>query len=449
MAYEDKDGTEGISEETERAFLDWFHAHGGRHPKIQYPSRETINGVRGAVAVEDIESEEVMITVPRKLMISSEDCNACPYLNPVFEGLPEIFQDEDMKLAFFLVNEKLKGHQSFWAAYLSMLPRPLTICEWSSEELEQLQDTQLVDRSHRRAVTLRNTFNNAKIAIEAKFPEHLNWSHFSLPNFLWAWRTIQARAFGRFLPWTALVPFADCLNHANVPVKYSYDSNCNFLMRPTKSNRYPKGQEVYNSYGRRDNKHLLLEYGFCLLNNEWEYIDFPVSPYTCLSPSKNRLELLRLASYSKSTIKLYWNKFGEQLLLYYRLQHIPEHFLEEGLAWKAWSQPLTLESEMAALSRMRADIQGWIDQFPTSLDYDLGLLQACSEGHTSIALNYRITRKRILQQQLEWIDGLRPLVEKLQNSLRECVGDGKGGLPSKEPAEKYLKSLFEHYHEKR
>lgn len=29
-----------------------------------------------------------------------------------------------------------------------------------------------------------------------------------------------ARAFGRRLSWNALVPFADCLNHSNVQVRY-------------------------------------------------------------------------------------------------------------------------------------------------------------------------------------------------------------------------------------
>ena len=51
-----------------------------------------------------------------------------------------------------------------------------------------------------------------------------------------------ARAFGRRLQWTALVPFADCLNHGNVGVKYDYDVDGNGLFRmfPTGRNRYPK-----------------------------------------------------------------------------------------------------------------------------------------------------------------------------------------------------------------
>lgn len=50
----------------------------------------------------------------------------------------------------------------------------------------------------------------------------------------------QARAFGRRLPWTALVPFADCLNHSNVQTKYDYnvDENQTFRLFPTGINSY-------------------------------------------------------------------------------------------------------------------------------------------------------------------------------------------------------------------
>lgn len=37
--------------------------------------------------------------------------------------------------------------------------------------------------------------------------------------FDFAWSTVQARAFGKRLKSSALVPFADCLNHGNVQTK--------------------------------------------------------------------------------------------------------------------------------------------------------------------------------------------------------------------------------------
>jgi hypothetical protein len=89
---------------------------------------------------------------------------------------------------------------------------------------------------------------------------------------------VLARAFGRRLPWSSLVPFADCLNHNNVATKYDFDvevdgvKNNLFRMFPTGENAYPMGGEVFNSYGRRKNDNLLIDYGFAMLNNMWEEV---------------------------------------------------------------------------------------------------------------------------------------------------------------------------------
>lgn len=60
--------------------------------------------------------------------------------------------------------------------------------------------------------------------------------------------------------------------------KYDFNvgGNQTFRLFPTGSNRYPTGSEVFNSYGRRDNRHLLMEYGFAILDNEWETFLFHV-----------------------------------------------------------------------------------------------------------------------------------------------------------------------------
>ena len=99
--------------------------------------------------------------------------------------------------------------------------------------------------------------------------------------FKFAYNTIQARAFGRRLPWTALVPFADCLNHSNVQTKYDYhiDKNGMFRLYPTGENHYIQGYEVFNSYGKRANDNLLMDYGFAMMGNEWDEVEYSL----CLS----------------------------------------------------------------------------------------------------------------------------------------------------------------------
>lgn len=161
--------------------------------------------------------------------------------------------------------------------------------------------------------------------INRRFPEQFPVEEFTFENFKFSWNTIQARAFGRRLPWTALVPFADCLNHTNVQTKYDYqvDQNGKFRLFPTGDNCYYKGGEVFNSYGRRHNENLLLDYGFAMMDNEWDevfsyimhfcwlvtvtipflkQIEFPVAVESSDDSFSLRCRVLHFMGYSASTL---------------------------------------------------------------------------------------------------------------------------------------------------
>ncbi|CAN0586241.1 unnamed protein product, partial [Ectocarpus sp. 12 AP-2014] len=58
----------------------------------------------------------------------------------------------------------------------------------------------------------------------------------------------------------------------NPAIRYDFDvgGNGTFRLFPSGNNRYPRNSEVLNSYGRRANDNLLLEYGFAMLDNEWD-----------------------------------------------------------------------------------------------------------------------------------------------------------------------------------
>ena len=119
-------------------FTNWLKENGAVYSKIEFPSNETESGVRGAIANEDIESNEVMLQIPIHLMM-------CP---------PIIFQDRDigdllrknhdllhgdLLLAVYIMHEMLKKESSFYFPYLQIIPPPFNISEWSTEELKNLQ----------------------------------------------------------------------------------------------------------------------------------------------------------------------------------------------------------------------------------------------------------------------------------------------------------------------
>jgi len=173
------------------------------------------------------------------------------------------------------MNERRKGAESFYAPFLNILPEPGSASLWAQDQLQQLQDEQLLLRAKNKKRSLEGLYLRTLPPLCEKYPHLFTLEEFPFEEFRFAWHCVQARAFGRRLPWTAMVPFADCLNHSNVQTKYDYNVNDNGLFRlfPSGKNSYPKGSEVFNSYGKRANENLLLDYGFALLDNEWDQVD--------------------------------------------------------------------------------------------------------------------------------------------------------------------------------
>ena len=147
-------------------------------------------------------------------------------------------------------------------------------------------------------------YNRTILSLNLRFPNIFPLEEFPLESFVFSWNTIQARAFGKRLPWTALVPFSDCLNHSNVQTKYDFDVDSNKLFRlfPTGDNFYGKGSEVFNSYGRRSNENLLLDYGFSMLDNEWDDFEIQLCADCDEQHFPSRSRVLNLLGFSCSQV---------------------------------------------------------------------------------------------------------------------------------------------------
>jgi hypothetical protein len=66
-----------------------------------------------------------------------------------------------------------------------------------------------------------------------------------------------------------------------------------FRLFPTGENRYAKGTEVFNSYGRRPNDNLLIDYGFAMEDNEWD----SVRAHVCMHIHSQTYAYIRLQLY--------------------------------------------------------------------------------------------------------------------------------------------------------
>ena len=284
-----------IDDEDIARFKQFLTENGAKWPKIDWPSNETESGIRGAVALEDIATNEHMLEIPEHLMMSpprAYESDIGPYLK---QNQDIIKPDSDVFLTIFIMSERRKGINSFFYPFLKILPEPGSVAHWSDDELRALQDEALLVRAKGRIQLVQNTFRRTVGVLSVRHPEIFPPDQFTIENYKFCWYSIMARAFGKRLPWTSLVPFADCLNHTNVQTKYDYnvDSNGTFRLFPTGKNSYPKGTEVFNSYGRRPNNNLLMDYGFSMENNEWDRVEItltlPESEHLPLYETKRRI----------------------------------------------------------------------------------------------------------------------------------------------------------------
>ena len=149
-------------------------------PKLRWPevpradddaaTEATGGAIRGCIAVEAVASDEVMITVPRKLVICPPLCFECDALKRCYAGNPSLFKgDHDTVLCLYLMRERLRGDASFWKPYLDIMPWPGGVGDWSDEELSELQDPVLLDEARRRTPSLRCAWRRL---LERCGPEH-------------------------------------------------------------------------------------------------------------------------------------------------------------------------------------------------------------------------------------------------------------------------------------
>ena len=263
---------EAVCGEIERALVAWAVSKGADVSRIEWPVDDGYGG-RKVMTRGVVEAGTPFVRVPEALMMTE----SMAMRGAFGEELLRRNVRGDAALALFVLFEAKKGEASEFYPYLRSLPgEPGTICDWSSEELEELWDHELVDKAEARNKFLEETYERIFFSERNNSNDVLSdrdW--FDRKRFRYAWQIVQSRAFGRRLKESALVPLADLLNHSE-GADTSYDLKDGvFSMCPT--SQTVQG-EALNRYGVcASNAKLLLDYGFATENNSRDEIRLPVS----------------------------------------------------------------------------------------------------------------------------------------------------------------------------
>lgn len=397
------------------------------------------------MATADVACGEPFLEVPLRLMICPPTILADPVAGEALERCEETVYGDSAIAAFLMLQRRL-GAASFWAPYVASLPEPRVLCDWSAQAVEALHDPRLADRAGMRLARQKSIYTRVfEKCLCVREPELFGSGWATFAEFRWAWEVVQSRAFGKRLPWAALVPFADSLNHANVPTKYALDpagaeDERTFKLFSTAPGGTPLGAEAFNSYGRRPNDNLLLDYGFALADNEWDTVDWPAE----LDPNESaalrlqkrallrgpRLSLPKIRLRRAEGLSLEAVRFCRVLALtgddMRAIERAPPQLAAVGAV------PVHAANERAALRAMRGRLADMEAQWPTPLVADeaaLAAAEAAGAGDRDAfealcALRYRVSRKGIVCAQRRAVEVAEEALEALLAG--QAVGSGIG-----------------------
>jgi len=325
LVFEGLDTVRGRDADLDTRFLRWCKEKGILAPKLEYPFFNP-DGIRGLGARCDLVDGEPLVQVPEEMLLTPSVAKQDPVVGHIFAADDILFDDADVLLGSYLAYQRSLGEASMYAPWIAVMPTHIEcLPAWSAEELGELQDPSLELEAEERRDSLADTAKTLTTELLRRYPECLSAATFTPEVVAWGIQTVSARAYGRRLREAALVPMADAFNHGSARVKYGMarltqravgaadgegaageagasasgdkgdakgpervdaaasddaEADCDspapgtrvFRIWPSNGQRYAAGEEVHNSYGRRDNKHLALEYGFATLDNEWDAV---------------------------------------------------------------------------------------------------------------------------------------------------------------------------------
>jgi len=342
----------------------------------------------GGIAGTEIKTGDALFRVPVSLVITKETVAKAPwaaYQHWSFDREP---------LMVWLVTESA-DKESFWAAYLSLLPQDFTSFPlyWSEEDLAELQASSLRESVLSTKKLLQQAYARLKQNLldpnASLFPAGVTYE-----QYLWAYCVASSRSwnFGNDF---ALVPLGDLLNHQSDAGMPGIDITGQYI-EVNATRDYAKGDQVFISYGNKSNSELLGTYGFILEDNPHEaaIINFQLRPTNLAIGIVE--PLLRKADPAFNLVRLVPNYRPDGLLRAFRIANMDFDDLKHTSELIA-GRPISLKNEAMAYRTAIASLSNLFKAFPTSVEEDSKLLEGELTPNRRAAILIRRSDKQIIQ----------------------------------------------------
>ncbi|CAG8523434.1 1737_t:CDS:10 [Funneliformis mosseae] len=274
-----------IQEDNWTNFREWLKRKG--FPKTNLTLAEFQDTGRGMMATRNISAGEIIISVPKKFLLTHDSLRDQYYRHPMKFSAHQF-------IALYLILEYKKGTQSNIYPYIDMLPKdfdnmPLT---YGKEIFDLLPYNVKVDVESQRAKFERD-YTGIKKFLDGK-PDVQ--SKISREDYLWGWLCVNTRCIYLETKSSydvkdhiAIAPFLDFLNHSHeskIKGEFNHMTQCYEITTLTP---YKKGNQVFINYGPHDNFFILMEYGFVIPNNPYNYVSLDKEFFEISFPGESEL----------------------------------------------------------------------------------------------------------------------------------------------------------------
>jgi len=343
---------------------------------------------RGVLAKSNILKDEILMTIPKDCLISLETVLETSYGKKIGEFMyNELNSPKHCLLSSFLLYEEKNPKYKY---YFDLLPKDFSNFPifYTNKELEYLKGSPFLSQILEKKEDMKNDYN--------KLCEYLpDFKQFSYLKFIEARVLISSRIFGISIKENktdVLAPFADLLNHKRPrQTQWYYDDNLqSFVIQATENIK--EGSEIFDSYGKKTNARFLLNYGFCLDDNDTsEYlltVDFnDTYPLFDLKKNffQNEYELVRTFNlnnnfYESQIIELLsFLRFilfdGDINDLYNAINSSENIYNEDVPLTFYYIPPITKELEIQVLKHLRLLCRKALAKYPTTFEQDQNLYQ--------------------------------------------------------------------------
>ena len=312
-------------------FKKWLLDNGAIFSKnIDFPYTYGPFSLIGCKSISEINENESILLIPKKLMIISKDLT---YLSPYIEEIEDdLYEDTDMSTLYLTLHLclEINNKNSFFRPYFDLILSNQNFLDFFTEE-----NMKFFDEDDNIVISIKETINELDELYDA-IKEGKKFNTITKKEFLFCYSQVVSRQFYIDKHCTALIPLADLLNHNNLMVhyelydsenyvfKYTYnftvssdinkdivptiikeypknkdiniikeikpfniktknnnnkdeteeniniDDNDFFSISTSKGEKICKGKQVFNNYYNGGNKYLLTNYGFCLIDNVYD-----------------------------------------------------------------------------------------------------------------------------------------------------------------------------------